>query len=133
MIGAALAGCQTTSTGSRVPVIQREPPQPPEQTREESVFEPSSVPTPAPQPNAAVAALLAKAQQQKDQREFVQAAASLERAIRISPRDPVLYLELARIRYHQGNLNQAEQLCNKAVTLARDEDGVASACRRLLQ
>ena len=130
--GAILAGCQTAPTGNRAPVIESLPP-PAEQTQQPSVIEPSTVPTPAPQSNAAVIALLEQARQQKDQLQFVQAAASLERAIRISPRDPVPYLELARIRYHQGNLPQAQQLCNKAVTLARDGDGVALACRLLLQ
>ena len=49
---------------------------------------------------------------------YVQAAAFLERAIRIDPAQPLLWLELGRVRLLEGNYQQAEQLGRKARTLS---------------
>lgn len=47
-----------------------------------------------------------------------QASASLERALRIEPRNPVLWQELARIRISQERYPQAESLAAKSNALA---------------
>jgi len=84
-------------------------------------------------PNSAVLALLDTAYQQRQQHKYVAAAASLERAIRISPRDATLYLELARVRSEQGNSAQAEQLCKKAVALSNNSAVTQSSCESVLR
>lgn len=59
--------------------------------------------------------------QSRDQRRsgnYGQAAATLERAIRIDPGEPAVWLELARVRYAESNFPQAEQLARKARSLA---------------
>jgi predicted Zn-dependent protease len=66
----------------------------------------------------AVIALLQQAEQQANAGDLESAAASLERAIRIDPRNPVLWYHLATLRLSQGEPAQAEQLANKSNSLA---------------
>jgi len=66
----------------------------------------------------AVVALLEQAEQQANAGELEPAAASLERAIRIDPRNPVLWYHLATVRLSQGESPQAEQLAVKSNSLA---------------
>lgn len=66
----------------------------------------------------AVVALLDQAEQQANAGELEPAAASLERAIRIDPRNPVLWYHLATVRLSQGEASQAEQLAVKSNSLA---------------
>jgi cytochrome c-type biogenesis protein CcmH/NrfG len=47
-----------------------------------------------------------------------QAVALLERAIRIDPGDPQLWLELSRLHLGQGAFDEAEQMARKALSLA---------------
>jgi len=66
----------------------------------------------------AVLALLDQAEQQANTGELESAAASLERAIRIDPRNAVLWYHLATVRLSQGESTQAEQLAVKSNSLA---------------
>lgn len=66
----------------------------------------------------AVLALLGQAEQQANAGELESAAASLERAIRIDPRNAVLWHHLATVRLSQGESAQAEQLAVKSNSLA---------------
>lgn len=74
--------------------------------------EPSQVP--------AVVALLDQARAQSSAGQAEAAGASLERALRIEPRNPVLWQELARVRLAQGQYRQAENLAAKSNALAGD-------------
>jgi len=65
-----------------------------------------------------VVALLKQAEGQANAGELDAAAASLERAIRIDPRNPLLWYHLATIRLSQENPAQAEQLASKSNSLA---------------
>jgi Tfp pilus assembly protein PilF len=67
---------------------------------------------------APVTALLDQAEQQANAGELESAAASLERAIRIDPRNAVLWYHLATVRLSQGESAQAEQLAVKSNSLA---------------
>ena len=75
---------------------------------------------PSPTQNTAVVALLAKAQTQTTAGQLDQASGSLERALRIEPRNPFLWQELARVRLEQGQYRQAENLASKSNALAGD-------------
>ena len=66
----------------------------------------------------AVVALLQQAEQQANAGDLDSATASLERAIRIDPRNPVLWFHLATVRLAQGEPAQAEQLATKSNSLA---------------
>mgnify|MGYP001819774980 FL=1 len=66
----------------------------------------------------AVVALLQQAERQANDGDLESAAASLERAIRIDPRNAVLWYHLATVRLSQGEPAQAEQLASKSNSLA---------------
>lgn len=61
--------------------------------------------------------LLAQGRAQRNAGELGQASMTLERAIRIDPDQPALWLELARVHLDEGNFTQAEQLARKAGSL----------------
>ena len=80
-------------------------------------FEPQYSTRAAPPQNGAVIALLAKASDQEKAGALDSAASSLERALRISPKDPLVYYRLANIRYLQDETAKAEQLAKRALSL----------------
>jgi len=94
----------------RVPVQTQPVPAGPDST-------PGRVAPARPQPPAVVA-LLDHAEQQANAGDLESAAASLERALRIDPRNPVLWHHLATVRLAQGQASQAEQLAVKSNSLA---------------
>ena len=83
-----------------------------------------AAPAPVANSNPAVIALLQGASEQQKQGNYSAAQSSLERAQRIAPRDPQVYLRLADLRRQQGQYLQAEQLALKGLTLARGKSGL---------
>ncbi len=81
---------------------------------------PPIIPPPEPSQNMAVVALLDQAHTQSSAGQWDSASASLERALRIEPRNPALWQELARVRLNQGQYRQAENLAAKSNALAGD-------------
>lgn len=75
-----------------------------------------------PDAGRAVAKLLAKAERQEYQAHWEQAAALLERALRIKPRNARLWHRLAKIRLQQGRYAMAESLAQKSNALAKDDE-----------
>ncbi|MFZ6050212.1 tetratricopeptide repeat protein [Pseudomonas sp. CR3202] len=65
-----------------------------------------------------VLALLTAAQQQQGGGDLNGAAASLERAQRIAPREPQVLFRLAEVRLAQGDAAQAEQFARRGLTYA---------------
>ena len=78
----------------------------------------TGAPPTQPSDNTAVIALLNKAKNQSTAGRMDEAGASLERAMRIEPRNPVLWHELARVRLEQGQYRQAENMAAKSNMLA---------------
>jgi Tetratricopeptide repeat len=66
----------------------------------------------------AVVALLGQAEDHANAGDLESAAASLERAIRIEPRNPLLWYHLATVKLAQQEAAQAEQLAVKSNSLA---------------
>jgi tetratricopeptide (TPR) repeat protein len=64
--------------------------------------------------NRAVIALVNKAQKNFQQGKPQNASASMERALRIEPRNAKLWQQLALIRFQQKSYRQAEQLAKKS-------------------
>jgi len=64
--------------------------------------------------NQAVVALLDDARSESAAARPAEAAAALERALRIEPRNPVLWQELARVRLNEGDYVQAETLAARS-------------------
>lgn len=91
---------------------------------------------PAPQPerreNAAVVALVQNARDEMSAGRLSAAAANIERALRIEPRNPTLWHELARINLHQGQPARAAQLAAKSNALADDDLALRAANWRLI-
>jgi len=91
------------------------------------VTAPSSVPAVtqpapvAPKPSGPAAHLLSEAQRLSARREFDRASAQVERALRIEPSNPWLYLALADIRLAQRDTGQAAVLVQKARSLSRGD------------
>ncbi len=70
--------------------------------------------------NPAVAALLRLARSQAEAGHGEHAAATLERALRIEPRNPWLWHRLAVLRLQQGYWDRAVELAKKSTLLAHD-------------
>lgn len=65
-----------------------------------------------------VLALLTSARQQESGGDLGSASASLERALRIAPREPQVLYRLAQVRLDQGDAAQAEQLARRGLSYA---------------
>ena len=74
---------------------------------------------PSTSQNRAVLSLLDQAKAQAAAGQLDQAGASLERALRIEPRNPVLWHDLAEVRIDQRRYQQAENLAAKSNALAQ--------------
>ena len=77
--------------------------------------------------NRAVLALLDQARAESASERAAGAAATLERALRIEPRNPRLWLELARHHLAQGDSAQAEQLAQRANAFAGSDRQLRAA------
>lgn len=82
--------------------------------------------------NAAVTTLVAQARTDFDAARYPSASAQLERALRIEPRNPWLWYELAQVRLRQGDYAQAEGLAARSNGYARDQRRLQQANWRLI-
>ena len=71
--------------------------------------------------NTAVAALLESAREAQEARQYGRAAAALERALKVEPRNPRLWHRLATVRYRQGRHREAEALARRSMSLSSGE------------
>ncbi|MFP3874017.1 MAG: tetratricopeptide repeat protein [Thiohalophilus sp.] len=69
-----------------------------------------------------VLALLEQANEAASQGDLAVAESRLERALRIEPRNAVLWYYLAKLRLHQGRLDQAAGLAAKSNSLDRSQN-----------
>ncbi len=141
VIGSALAGLLLMSACAVVPPERRPPPPEPERPLPPSEREPDprvEEPEPEPEPeepppeepsraSAAVVALQTEADQASATGEHDRAASLLERALRVEPHNPVLWHNLAVVRYREGDLAQAESM---AMRSNRYADGRRSLMQR---
>jgi tetratricopeptide (TPR) repeat protein len=162
LVAAVLAGCSSTARrGTPAPVedvgVSVVPParssqdaakldnkvERPRFDAQDEVSRPTT-PGPVPEPtpvkarhSKAVLALVDDAERLQGSREFNRAAASLERALRIEPRNPYLWNRLARLRLEQGQYGEAADLAAKSnawagnnATLKTDNWRMIAAVRR---
>jgi Flp pilus assembly protein TadD len=80
----------------------------------------------------AAQALVAQAHQQAAGGDYGQAAATLERAVRIEPDDPLVWIELGRVRLGENNATQADALAHKALTLATGDPAAQASAWHLI-
>ena len=100
---------------------------------------PAPVETPQPQPQVvaraespAIAGLLESARSDAAAGRLGSAAASLERALRIEPRNPRLWHELAKVRLRQADYSQAESLAARSNTYAGTDAELRSANQKII-
>lgn len=79
-------------------------------------------PPPAPTGGNAVKALLDDARKAVQENNLNKAAGSLERAVRLEPRNASIWYDLAQIRLHQNNYSAAEQMANKSISFTQNQD-----------
>ena len=60
------------------------------------------------------------------------ASATLDRALRIEPNNPLLWIELGRLRIAENDAHQAEGCGRKALALASGDRGTQAQAGRLL-
>ncbi len=77
-------------------------------------------------------ALVAQAHQQAAGGDYGQATATLERALRIEPDNPLLWIELGRVRLGDNNAAQADGMGHKALALATGDPAAQAAAWRLI-
>ena len=80
-----------------------------------------------------VQSLLASAMQASARNDWAVAAATLERAIKLAPTDGSLWTQLAYVHYRRGDLTQARQLGQRALTRSFPTPTTRAATWRLLE
>jgi len=75
---------------------------------------------------------VSQAQAQRRKGDLPGATVSLERALRIEPKNPLLWLEMGRLRMDQRNYPQAENMARKALSMSVGDDSTQSAAWRLI-
>lgn len=112
---------------------------PPGQAEEPVIEAPLPAPVPRERPRAAPArlspagqALVTQAQAQRKRGDLPGATVSLERALRIEPSNPLLWIEMGRLRMDQRNFAQAEAMGRKALGLAVGDSHTQSAAWLLI-
>jgi predicted Zn-dependent protease len=116
---AFLAGCAT------VPEPSAPPPEPiPAPT--------APTPPPAARETVAIAGLMQSARADAAAGKLANAAATLERALRIEPRNPRLWQELARVRLQQREYAQAESVALRSNSWAGSDNALRAENWRLI-
>jgi len=120
--GGSHAGVPAPGSGpviASVPEVGTPPPgaepgaiaQPPPLPRERPRTAPATL-------SAASRSLVAQAQTQRKKGDLPGATVSLERALRIEPNNPLLWIEMGRLRMDQQNYPQAESMGRKALSMS---------------
>ena len=94
--------------------------------------EPLPPPSSGPRENVAVAGLMESARTDAAAGRLPAAAASLERALRIEPRNPRLWQQLARVRLQQADYAQAESLAARSNSFAGSDAGLRAENQRII-
>src|ERR1700722_13836997 len=120
------SGSQSSRAPSPGPLSSNPPPAPPAQ------------PVPPPPPvrenhlSAATHSLVTQARTRMPDGDLGGASAILDLALRIEPNNPLLWIELGRLRIAEGDAHQAEGGGRKALALASGDRRTAAQAGRLL-
>jgi tetratricopeptide (TPR) repeat protein len=118
------------------PLAPTEPTQPPQPT--DLAQPPASIPSEPPSLErqfhlgTAASALVTRAHAQAQHGEYGPAAATIERALRIEPDNPLLWIELGQIRMGEGQPAQADGLYRKALALAAGDGQLQASAWKLI-
>jgi len=114
------------AAGSQISPI----PQPP-------IAPPPTAPPPRPAPrenhlSAATRSLVTQAHTLTAHGDFDAASSTLDRALRIEPNNPLLWVEIGRLRLAENDAHQAEVCGRRALALASGDRGTEAQAGRLL-
>jgi len=90
----------------------------PSQLNSKPIFKPRIAPKPY-QANPAVLALMDRARASGDQGDYQSAEVSLERALRINPKNLKLYRLLVELKIHKGDRQSALEIARKGLSIAK--------------
>ena len=110
-------GCATFQSHEATPYHQR--PDPPQVREKPGLQGPTEHPFSLPQ-DSIVKDISNQADQQMRNGELDEAAQTLERGLRIAPKDAYLWSQLAVVRLKQHRYGQAQSLAAKSNSLAKD-------------
>lgn len=95
-------------------------------------FEPAPTQAAPRDGNPAVVALLESAREAVEARQHGRAAAALERAVKVDPRDPRVWHRLAAVRHWQGRHAEAEALALRSLSLRPSDRALVSRNWRVI-
>jgi hypothetical protein len=111
------------ATPAPEPTPEALPPPPPPRERPK---------TPAAKLSPASQALVTQAQAQRKKGDLPGATVTLDRALRIEPSNPLLWIEMGRLRMDQRNYPQAESMGRKALSMSVGDDRTQSMAWQLI-
>jgi tetratricopeptide (TPR) repeat protein len=132
-----LAGCPAASqrpqpAGNSIPGAQPSEPAP-------GPLTPNPQPPPRAQPaprenrlSPATRSLVTQSRTLASHGDLDGASSTLDRALRIEPNNPLLWIELGRLRLAENDAHQAESCGRKALSLASGDHGTQAQAGRLL-
>jgi tetratricopeptide (TPR) repeat protein len=131
---------RTATRGGSGPMIPEPPTVSSTLPQEPTIQGPApSIPVPRERPKVAPAtlspaskALVSQAQAQRKKGDLPGAAGSLDRALRIEPNNPLLWIEMGRLRMDQRNYVQAESMGRKALSMAVGDNRTQAAAWQLI-
>lgn len=111
----------------------------PGQDQEPVIAAPAPAPLPRERPKAPAAtlgpaskALVSQAEAQRKKGDLPGATVTMERALRIEPNNPLLWIEMGRLRMDQRNFAQAEGMGRKALSMSVGDDRTQSQAWQLI-
>src|SRR5271168_5508969 len=130
-----IAGCATPRGASQPPT-----PSASAQPSPQASPQPLALPTAPPPPPAvrenrlspATGSLVTQARAQVARGDLPAASSTLDRALRIEPNNPLLWIELGKLRLVESDAHQAESCGRKALALASGDRGTQAQAGRLL-
>jgi len=129
---AACPGPSLRSSPNEPSSIEQPPPAPPA-----TAPIPSPAPRPPPPPrenhlSPATSSLVTQAHSLMSRNDFDGASATLDRALRIEPNNPLLWVERGKLRLAESDPRQAESCARKALALASGDRAAQAQSGRLL-
>ena len=137
-----LSACSLVHQAQPGPNGPSSAPEPSTPTQEPGTAQPQPAPPSTPEPprappkqfklSPATASLVAQAHKQEAAAAYEPAAATIERALRIEPENPLLWIELGQVRLSENNAAQANGMGHKALALATGDPQAQSAAWHLI-
>jgi len=129
---AVLAACSLTGSARNPPSAAAASESAPPNTGGAATVPPSREPARQFRLGSAASALVTQAHARAAAGDYPAATATLERALRIEPDNPLAWIELGRVQLAAGNAAQADNMGHKALALASGDPNAQAAAWRLI-